>query len=83
MRSVSHWREDNYKYGSCLLCRLRNRDTSSGLEHTVDAIDAVAAANAVNAVSIAVAVGHDYRALRSRLRQKDRVAFAFTKLNIA
>jgi hypothetical protein len=55
---------------------------NSGLELTIDAICTVAAADAGNAVDIAVAVGHDYRGLRSRLRQSDRFS-AFMQLNKA
>jgi hypothetical protein len=64
-------------------CRLEGiRSTNSGLEHTVDAIDAVSAADAINAIDVAVAVGHDCRGLRCRLGWKDRVVFDFTELNV-
>jgi hypothetical protein len=82
MRSVTSEKTTTSTDPVCFVA-WRDRGTNSGLEHTVDTIDAVTAADAVNAVDVAVAVGHVCRGLRSRLRQKDGVVFAFTKLNVA
>jgi hypothetical protein len=82
MRSVTGEKTTTSTNHVCLIAS-RDQGTNSGLEHTVDAIDAVAAADAIYAVDVAVAVGHGCKGLLNRLRQKDRVVFAFTKPNVA